>query len=71
MKVKQLKAIIDAQLEGMSSFGELEVKILVRDKSITAGARPSVDVHGASFGFDHENGLLIMSKEPIQKIKNK
>lgn len=69
MNVNQLKHIIDSQLASIPRFGELEVKILVREKGNGIGARPHVSVYGACFGFDMEDGLLIMSKEPIQKIK--
>lgn len=61
MTVNELKYIIDSQLDGMPSFGELEVKILVREKQgYSVGSRPYVSVYGVSFGFDMENGLLIM-----------
>ena len=69
MKIKDLKTIIDTQLKYMPSFAELDVKVLVREKGSSIGARPSVIIEMATFGFDFENGLLLMTKEPICKIK--
>lgn len=69
MKIIDLKRIIDTQLENIPDFGNLEIKILVRDKDRTTGARPFATIINASFGFDHENGLLLAAKEPIQIIK--
>ena len=68
MKVKELKEIIDSQLKDMPYFGELDVKVLVRQRNVI-GARPSVQIINASWGFDHESGIILLAKEPIQKIK--
>jgi hypothetical protein len=70
LTIKELKKIIDTHLQNFPHLGDLEVKVLIKDPKTTYGARPSVLVKSAHFGFDWENGLLLLTEKQVKLVKD-
>lgn len=61
MKVKDLKKIIDERLKSNPYYEDNSVEILLSTPGI--GSRPSSEVTSAKFGFDWDQGKLLLDTE--------
>lgn len=63
MKLRELKALIDRQVEYMSSYEDPEVVIGIKMPYTTVGASPTVKVKTAQMGFDWDSGKFMLYPE--------